>query len=121
MFDLTIIGGTKVASVLWICKIDDLEICENDLWNPCLIAFIGHILGEFPWIENTDNNGPNRTEFLINVALIRNRRNLQRREGKLKGMLIVGENPASSFPASSLIRDALASLEFLVAVDMFLT
>jgi len=41
--------------------------------------------------------------------------------GKLKGMLIVGENPASSFPASSLIRDALASLEFLVVVDMFLT
>ena len=34
--------------------------------------------------------------------------------GKIKGMLIVGENPASSFPAPSLVRDALASLEFLV-------
>jgi formate dehydrogenase alpha subunit len=41
--------------------------------------------------------------------------------GKLKGMFIVGENPASSFPRPSLIKKALASLEFLVAADMFLT
>jgi len=40
---------------------------------------------------------------------------------KIKGMLIVGENPVSSFPCSSAVRDALASLELLVVADMFLT
>lgn len=45
----------------------------------------------------------------------------QAKAGKLKGMFIVGENPASSFPRPSLVRRALASLEFLVAADMFLT
>jgi formate dehydrogenase alpha subunit len=45
----------------------------------------------------------------------------QAQAGKLKGMLIVGENPAASFPRPSLIRKALSSLEFLVAADMFLT
>lgn len=45
----------------------------------------------------------------------------QAKEGRIKGMLIVGENPVSSFPYPSLVRDALASLEFLAVVDMFLT
>jgi len=41
--------------------------------------------------------------------------------GKVKGMLIMGENPAASFPSPSLVRNALASLEVLVVADMFLT
>jgi len=41
--------------------------------------------------------------------------------GKIRGMLIVGENPVSTFPSPSLVRDALVSLEFLVVVDMFQT
>jgi len=45
----------------------------------------------------------------------------QAETGKLKGMLIVGENPTSSFPRPSLVRKVLASLEFLVVADMFLT
>jgi formate dehydrogenase alpha subunit len=45
----------------------------------------------------------------------------QAKAGKLKGMLIIGENPASSFPRPSLVRKALESLEFLVAADIFLT
>ncbi len=45
----------------------------------------------------------------------------QARKGKLKGMLIVGENPAANFPRPSLIRKALESLEFLVVADMFLS
>lgn len=43
------------------------------------------------------------------------------REGKINGMYIVGENPAVSFPHSTLVRQALESLEFLVVQDMFLT
>ena len=36
-------------------------------------------------------------------------------------MLILGENPVSSSPGPHLVRKALASLEFLVVADMFLT
>lgn len=45
----------------------------------------------------------------------------QAKEGKIKGIYIVGENPALSFPQLSLVRDALAGLDFLVVQDMFLT
>jgi len=45
----------------------------------------------------------------------------QAEAGKIKGMLIVGENPVSSFPHPSLVRNALTSLEFLVVADMFLS
>ena len=41
--------------------------------------------------------------------------------GKIKGMLIMGENPVSGFPHPSLIKKSLESLEFLVVADMFLT
>ena len=42
-------------------------------------------------------------------------------EGKLKGILIVGENPVASFPSPSVVKKALASLELLVVADMFMT
>jgi len=45
----------------------------------------------------------------------------QAKEGQVKGLYIVGENPVLSFPCSSLVTEALASLEFLVVQDMFLT
>ena len=45
----------------------------------------------------------------------------QAAEGKIKGMLITGENPVSSFPNPSLVRNALSSLDFLAVTDMFLT
>jgi len=45
----------------------------------------------------------------------------QAKEGKIKGLYIVGENPALSFPHSSLATEVLASLDFLVVQDMFLT
>mgnify|MGYP001137170545 CR=1 FL=1 len=45
----------------------------------------------------------------------------QAKEGKIKGIYIVGENPALSFPHSGLIAEILASLDFLVVQDMYLT
>jgi formate dehydrogenase alpha subunit len=45
----------------------------------------------------------------------------QAKKGKIKGMYIVGENPVLSFPNSRFIREVLASLDFLVVQDMFLT
>jgi predicted molibdopterin-dependent oxidoreductase YjgC len=43
------------------------------------------------------------------------------RNGGVKGMYIVGENPVLSFPNSALVREALGSLDFLVVQDMFLS
>jgi len=41
--------------------------------------------------------------------------------GKLKGILITGENPVLSFPNPSRVKKALSSLEFIVVSDLFLT
>ncbi|MFH1775896.1 MAG: molybdopterin-dependent oxidoreductase [Chloroflexota bacterium] len=43
------------------------------------------------------------------------------KEGRVKGMLIMGEDVVSSFPAPGLVKEALASLDFLVVADLFLT
>lgn len=40
-------------------------------------------------------------------------------EGRLKGLLIVGENPVMSYPDSSKIKMALKKLDFLVVIDIF--
>lgn len=45
----------------------------------------------------------------------------QAREGKIKAMLIMGENPVSSLPCPSVVKKALASLELLVVTDIFPT
>jgi formate dehydrogenase alpha subunit len=45
----------------------------------------------------------------------------QAKAGKIKGMYIMGENPALGFPHLSLVNNALANLDFLVVQDMFLT
>lgn len=42
-------------------------------------------------------------------------------EGRLKGMYIVGENPAVSDPDSNHARACLGDLEFLVVQDIFIT
>ena len=43
------------------------------------------------------------------------------KDGKVMGMYITGENPALSFPNSTLVKEVLESLDFLVVQDMFLT
>jgi formate dehydrogenase alpha subunit len=45
----------------------------------------------------------------------------QAKLGKIKCLYIVGEDPVLSFPGSHMVRHALASLEFLVVQDLFLT
>ena len=43
------------------------------------------------------------------------------REGNLKAMFIVGENPLDSLPADSIAAQALDSLDFLVCQELYLT
>jgi predicted molibdopterin-dependent oxidoreductase YjgC len=45
----------------------------------------------------------------------------QAKEGTIKGMYIVGENPALSFPHSGSIEETLGCLDLLVVQDLFLT
>jgi len=43
------------------------------------------------------------------------------RQGQIKGMFIMGENPLAGFPQPGLVKEALDSLDFLVVTDMFLS
>jgi formate dehydrogenase major subunit len=43
------------------------------------------------------------------------------REGGVKGMYMLGENPFLSDPNTNKVREALANLDFLVVQDLFLT
>jgi len=45
----------------------------------------------------------------------------QAKEGKIKGLYIIGENPILAFPDTNLVTEALTTLDFLVVQDMFLT
>jgi len=45
----------------------------------------------------------------------------QAKAGKIRGLYIAGENPVLSFPQPGLIAEALASLDFLLVQDMYLT
>ena len=42
-------------------------------------------------------------------------------EGKIKGLYLAGENPVVTYPDSGRTKEALASLDFLVVQDCFLT
>ncbi len=42
-------------------------------------------------------------------------------EGKIKGLYLVGENPAVTYPDAARTKKALAALDFLVVQDCFLT
>ena len=43
------------------------------------------------------------------------------KEGGIKGLYVVGENPALSFPQSNMVAETLASVDFLVVQDLFLS
>ncbi|MBS3947773.1 MAG: molybdopterin-dependent oxidoreductase [Dethiobacter sp.] len=43
------------------------------------------------------------------------------KDGKIRGMYVVGENPVVGWAQADLVRDALSALDFLVVQDIFLT
>jgi len=42
-------------------------------------------------------------------------------EGRIKGMMMMGENPFLSDPNTNVVKECLAAMEFLVVQDIFLT
>jgi len=98
---------------------------ENNAQGACDMGSLPDFLPGYQDINDAQarKNFEKRWEACLptNVGLTALEMIEQARVGRIKGMLVVGENPASSFPHSSLVRKALASLELLVVVDMFLT
>ena len=68
----------------------------------------------FTSIWNTEGWNPNKGLTVVEIMDATH-------EGKIKGMYILGENPAMSDPDVEHARDALAKLDCLVVQDIFLT
>ncbi|MFC1874266.1 formate dehydrogenase subunit alpha [Chloroflexota bacterium] len=98
---------------------------ENNAQGTCDMGCLPDLLPGYQELDDVQakNNFEKRWEVDLptNPGLTALEMIEQAAAGKLKGMLVMGENPVSSFPGPHLVRDALASLEFLVVADMFLT
>ena len=98
---------------------------ENNAQGACDMGSLPDFLPGYQGIDNAQarKNFEERwgVSLPTNAGLTALEMIKQAAAGKIKGMLIVGENPASNFPSPSLVRNALDSLEFMVVADMFLT
>jgi len=81
-----------------------------------------------PGYQSVDNDAERKrfadrwgTDLPVNPGLTALEVMEQAKDGNVKGICIVGENPVLSFPSPSLVKQALESLDFLVVSDMFLT
>jgi len=98
---------------------------ENNAQGACDMGSLPNFLPGYQSLddEQAKKNFEERwgTHIPANTGLTALEMIQQGEAGKVKGMLIMGENPITSFPHPSLIKKCLASLEFLVVADMFLT
>jgi len=98
---------------------------ENNAQGACDMGSLPDLLPGYQSLEDTEarKNFEERWRVCLpaNPGLTALEMIEQAEAGKIKGMLIVGENPMLSFPSPSLVRKALASLDFLVVTDMFPT
>ncbi len=72
------------------------------------------VLARYSDVWNTDNMNPNPGLTVVEIMDAVHDR-------KIKGMYILGENPAMSDPDVTHVREALERMEFLVSQDIFLT
>ncbi len=98
---------------------------ENNAQGACDMGSLPDFL---PGYQSVDDDGARKkfeerwgVSLPANVGLTTVEMIEQAEAGKVKGMLIVGENPVSSFPNPSVVRNALSSLDFLAVTDLFLT
>jgi formate dehydrogenase alpha subunit len=98
---------------------------ENNAHGACDMGALPNFLPGYQSLDDTDirkkyeerwgrplpaGNGMNVLEMIKQAG-----------EGKIKGMLIMGENPLASFPQPTRVAKAISSLDFLVVLDMFMT
>jgi formate dehydrogenase alpha subunit len=98
---------------------------ENNAHGACDMGALPNFLPGYQSLDDAENRKryeerwgrplPVRTGFNV-LEMIK-----QAGEGKIKGMLIMGENPVAGFPQPSRVEKALSSLDFLVVLDLFMT
>jgi formate dehydrogenase (NADP+) alpha subunit len=98
---------------------------ENNAQGACDMGTLPKFLPGYQSVADTQARGKFEERWRVRLPAEAGLTALEMMEqakpGKIKGMYIVGENPVLSFPNSRLIKEILASLDFLVVQDMFLT
>jgi formate dehydrogenase alpha subunit len=98
---------------------------ENNAQGACDVGSLPDFLPGYQGIDDVQARGNFEKRWGVSLPTSAGLTALEMvdhaKDGRVKGMLIVGENPALSFPNPSSVKKALASLDFLVVVDMFLT
>jgi formate dehydrogenase alpha subunit len=98
---------------------------ENNAHGACDMGTLPDFLPGYQSLDDAQNRKKFAERWGVplptNIGLMALEMMEQAREGKIKGMLIMGENPMASFPQPAQVKKALSSLDFLVVADMFLT
>jgi formate dehydrogenase alpha subunit len=98
---------------------------ENNAQGACDMGALPDFLPGYQSIDDAQNRKKFEERWggtlPANTGLMALEMMEQAREGKVKGIFIMGENPIGSFPQPTLVKKALSSLDFLVVADMFLT
>lgn len=98
---------------------------ENNAHGACDMGTLPGFLPGYQNVDDTDNRNRYSERWGVSLPVAAGLTAIEMMEqaGKklVRGMFIMGENPAASFPQPSGVRKALESLEFLVVTDMFLT
>jgi formate dehydrogenase alpha subunit len=98
---------------------------ENNAHGACDMGALPDFLPGYQSIDDAQNRKKFEerwgSQLSVHAGLTALEMMEQARQGKVKVMLIMGENPVASFPQSAQVKKALSSLDFLVVTDMFLT
>ncbi len=98
---------------------------ENNAHGACDMGALPDFLSGYQNIEDAQNRKKFEErwgrQLPTHAGLTALEMMAQAREGKIRSMFIMGENPVASFPQPAQVKKALSSLDFLVVTDMFLT
>ncbi len=98
---------------------------ENNAQGACDMGTLPDFLPGYQSLDNAQDRKKFEERWGVNLPADAGLTALEIMEqaeaGRIKGMLIIGENPVANFPSPSLVKKALTSAEFTVVTDMFLT
>ena len=98
---------------------------QNNVQGACDMGALPNVLTGYQPVSNPDIRSLFRKKWNLSIpdtpGLTLVEMMDSAREGSLKGMLVVGENPMMSDPDTKHVKESLEALDFLVAQDIFLT
>jgi len=98
---------------------------ENNALGACDVGALPDLLPGYQNVDNAQERKKFEERWLCDLPVNKGLTAWEMMEaaaaGKVKAMFIMGENPAASFPQTSLVKKALAKLDFLAVTDMFMT